>query len=353
MRLIELEKSETGVELVGTVFQGEGDPVFERGIVLTKGIKKLLLENGVCYIYVEEKNRSKDAVINDEDIESVKRGFFDILHKNKKAKTVSKETLIRFQKVLNELFRSTPADSGVMNILAEIQKRDEELCLHSINVTLYSMQLAKDLDYSIKDTELIGMGALLHDIGKMLIPRAILYNSEGLKDGEFQIIKTHSSLGFEVLKDNYFIPEEAAQTAYQHHERLDGSGYPRGLKNDDIHEFAKIIAVSDVYDAVTSDRVYQKAMLPHEGVEVLRKSIPQQLDSRLVETFPRSITIYPPGTSIILNHQQKAVVLKYNSENPGNPIVSVLSRKDGTQLEESLILDLSKSSNYKITSAYI
>ena len=116
---------------------------------------------------------------------------------------------------------------------------------------------------------MIGLGSMLHDIGKIAVSKEILLKPGKLTEEEFQVIKTHTTEGFEMLRNSYSVPLLVAHCAFQHHERLDGSGYPRGIKSKDIHDYAKVIAVADVFDAVTSNRVYRSAMLPHEGLEML------------------------------------------------------------------------------------
>src|SRR5690606_1819289 len=111
-------------------------------------------------------------------------------------------------------------------------------------------------DLSDKEVEALGVGALLHDIGKIFIPPSILNKPSHLTDEEFEIVKAHTEYGYDLLRKQHQFPMVVAHCAYQHHERIDGSGYPRGLKNYEIHKFGKIIGVADVFDAMTSNRVY-------------------------------------------------------------------------------------------------
>src|SRR5690606_17963818 len=133
----------------------------------------------------------------------------------------------------------------------------------------YSLAIGLKLGYSEAQLEGLGIGAILHDIGKVAIPLEILNKKGKLSEEEYTLVKEHTTNGFEILRKIEELPLLAAHCAYQHHERLDGSGYPRGLKGDDIHPYAKLLAVTDVFDALTTERSYRKAMLPHIALEVI------------------------------------------------------------------------------------
>lgn len=176
-------------------------------------------------------------------------------------------------KQLIELIRNLHShlknDTDLLNLLTDVCSYDQYIFTHSLNVTLYSLAIGMHLKLSTKNLETLGLGAILHDVGKMKVPAEILMKPGKLTEEEFEEIKKHSEEGFRILRNVQTIPLLVAHCAFQHHERLNGSGYPRGIKGNEIHEFGKIIAVADVFDAVTSNRVYRQAMLPHEGLEIL------------------------------------------------------------------------------------
>ena len=137
-------------------------------------------------------------------------------------------------------------------------------------------------------------------------------------------LKRHTTEGFEMLRNSYSVPLLVAHCAFQHHERLDGSGYPRGIQSKDIHDFAKVIAVADVFDAVTSNRVYRSAMLPHEGLEMLYAGVERQYDTNVVKAFHKAVAIYPVGITVELNDGRKGVVVKQNSSLSDRPVLRIL-----------------------------
>jgi HD-GYP domain-containing protein (c-di-GMP phosphodiesterase class II) len=142
----------------------------------------------------------------------------------------------------------------------------------------------------------LGVGALLHDIGKLKIPEEILKKPSQLTVEEFEEIKKHTTYGYEILKNFENISMESAFIALGHHERFDGSGYPLQLRGENIYQFARIVAVADVYDALTSDRVYRKKLKPHESVEYITSLGTDHFDKEIVDNFIKHIAVYQLGT---------------------------------------------------------
>lgn len=142
-----------------------------------------------------------------------------------------------------------------------------------------------------------------------------------------------------------------AHCAYQHHERLNGSGYPRGLIGNDIHTYGKIIAIADVYDAVTSNRVYRKAMLPHEGLEILYGGAISEFEKRFVEAFKRSVAVYPNGLTIELSDGRTGVVIRQNKHICDRPVVRIL-KEHNEIVNNPYEVDLSKNIQIMIHSCH-
>lgn len=153
---------------------------------------------------------------------------------------------------------------------------------HSIRTALLAMGIAKEL--GLKQTEIteVGVGALLHDIGKLFLPREILDKPCKLSELEFDVIKTHSEIGFQVLRNENWLPEACIEIVHNHHERLDGSGYPNHLFGDEIHRYERIVGVADVFDAMTSKRNYREALSYKLAFEEIKKESPQLLDRQIV-----------------------------------------------------------------------
>lgn len=194
---------------------------------------------------------------------------------------------------------------------------------HSLNVTVLATLLGSKLGLSRKELQLLGVGAMLHDVGKLEVPAEILLKPGKLTAEEFAVIKRHPQAGYERLDG--VVMEEVRRVARDHHERCNGSGYPRGLRREEISLAARCVAIADVYDAVTTDRCYRPRYLPHEGMELLMmESTLGNLDLDLVRVFLQAIASYPVGSRVKLSTGETALVIAQEPEVPMRPVVKVL-----------------------------
>ncbi len=173
--------------------------------------------------------------------------------------------------------------------LFKVLHHDYTTFTHSANVALYCAMLAKGLGFSVADITLITSGGLLHDLGKLEIPEAILCKPGRLDAEEFRIIQTHPTIGFRHLVHREDLTFGQMMMVYQHHERLDGKGYPVGVPDDEIHPWAKLCAVVDVFEAVTSNRSYRKPMPRRDAIELLRRDAGIAFDSEMVQCWATTI----------------------------------------------------------------
>ena len=172
-------------------------------------------------------------------------------------------------------------------VVAAADARDHETTGHSFRVALYAQTLARSLGLSVDQLKAIEWGALLHDVGKMAVPDSVLRKEGALDDNEWHIMQQHPTWGFDILAEVSFLQPAAIQIVYSHHERWDGKGYPSGLAGEQIPLAARIFAVVDTYDAITSDRPYRRARGHGAAVAELQRVAGQQLDPKMVEAFRR------------------------------------------------------------------
>lgn len=177
------------------------------------------------------------------------------------------------------------------------------------------------------DLQDIGLGAFLHDLGKIMIPISILNKNARLLPEEYDEIKKHPYYGYDMLKNEFMSNGTSGIIAYEHHERVDGSGYPNGLKSEDIHQFSKIVAVADVYDALVSDRPYRKAFQPHQVLEIF-ESQSGGFDSTCLQLFFRHVAAYPVGTIVGLNTGLIGVVVFNQVGFTTRPRVRIIGTKE-------------------------
>jgi len=216
------------------------------------------------------------------------------------------------------------------------------LYMHSLNVCVYSTLLGIAYGYNRDEQSTLGLGALLHDVGKTRIPMDVLLKPGNLSNAEFSEMKRHTEQGFKLLKDEPNIPLLAAHCAFQHHERMDGSGYPRGIRGNEIHEYAKWIGIVDSYDAMTSHRVYRNAMLPHQAVEILYSGSGTLYDTEMLKLFRDKVAIYPVGITVRLNSGHRGVVVDINAASVHRPVIRILTDEGGKDIQVPYDMDLSK-----------
>lgn len=344
MRLVSLDICHSGVKLGKPIYNENGKVLVSQGIELTDKLIENLKKYHVSTIYIEDELSEGIEIINSipdqlrvEAIHVITEGFKDILDLNTKKSNLqgmikSGRAVRSFQKIFNDLYSCLNQNQHALNLLATTKMHEHNVYTHSLNVSIYACQLAIENGLPLKNIEEIGLGALLHDIGKMNIPTSILNKPGKLSEDEYELIKTHCEAGFETLRKIHEIPVPVSHCALQHHERIDGLGYPRGLTDDYIHKYAKILSVADVFDAVTSPRVYRPAMLPHKGLELLYAGSGTQFEDKQVKLFANCIAIYPQGLTVKLNDNRTGIVSSYNFNSAGRPHIRIIRDEENQEV---------------------
>jgi len=215
-------------------------------------------------------------------------------------------------------------NASAMLLLSNVKNKDHYTSEHCLNVAIFSIVIGRQLGFSKEQLEEVGMCGLLHDVGKVLTPDEILKKPGRLTPEEFLVMKMHPTQGRDILMSNDGLLRSALHATHAHHERLDGTGYPRGLHEDQLSIYTKIVAVADSYDAITSHRVYSKAHHNAEAFKILQSESGNHYDARIVSKLIRSIGIFPPGTTVKLSNGEIAVVVKENPKQKLKPKVLVV-----------------------------
>ncbi len=244
--------------------------------------------------------------------EDIKKSFNKFIQKGKIGKQEIEERI-------NEILGIFKGKTNVFQIMQNVKHLDDVIYSHCHNVALISYMIGRWLKLDETDLEELALGGMLSDIGKTQLDGKLL-NKKGLPtDNEFAELKEHSALGYEMIKDYDFISERVKKAVLFHHERIDGSGYPLGLKGEEIPLFARIIAIADIYNALVSDRPYRDKKTPFGAIRVLETEYMDKLDTGILYLFLRRIASNYTGQRILLNNSQRGEIVfipKYNIHRP-------------------------------------
>ena len=227
--------------------------------------------------------------------------------------------------------------------LTHLKERDEYTATHCINVCILALSFGRELKLDEAALHQLGMGALLHDIGKMKVPDEILNKPGRLSKEEFAIIMAHPSDGHAMLCDDHEVDPVSLHIVMHHHERLDGGGYPDGLSEDNIPLLTRISSIVDVYDAITSDRCYHDGIAPAMALENLFKWSSGNFDVSLLERFIKCLGIYPIGSVVQLNSGEIGIIVATDEDRRLKPIVLLVLSANGKPYEPRRLVNLSSA----------
>jgi HD-GYP domain-containing protein (c-di-GMP phosphodiesterase class II) len=348
MRRISIDYAEPGMVVARNVFNSDGKVLLAAGMTLKQSYIKRIKNLGIQTIYIKDKNIGDleiPDVISEETrvatIKTVKSVFTEI----QSAKKVDIEPI---QAIVNNILDELLQNKNILIHLTDVRCYDDYTFGHSVNVCLLSLLTGMSLGYSHQQLHWLGIGALLHDLGKTLIDWDVINKTSKLTSEEYEEVKKHAEYGFDILRQIPGIPLLSAHVAYQHHEKYDGSGYPRRLAGKEIQEFARITAVADVYDALLADRPYRLGYSNHKALEILTSSIESSFDPAVMAAFVENIAVFPIGSIVQLSTGEIGVVVDVHRGQQAKPIIRLLFSSTGEKIETYREIDLGK-----LTSIYI
>lgn len=287
----------------------------------TSGLKRVALQ--------EERERAEKAYNHART--AINNALDDIKH----GKAVDAAAI---EDTADDLITSLNANENALACLSHIRTKDEYLLEHSINVGLLLGIFSKAKRLSAQDTRDLVSGGILHDIGKILVPDEVLNKPGKLEADEWEEMKRHVTYGEQILDITPGLSDLTRSICRLHHERLDGSGYPRGLPQEKITTAGRMAAICDVFDAITADRVYHDGMPPNDALKKLVEWSVFHLDKNLVYDFIRCLSVYPVGTLVELSNGRAGVIVEANRRSPTLPLVKVFySTRHHSQVSPELI----------------
>lgn len=318
-----------GMQVARSIYRSDGRVLLAAGTRLNKRYIKRLHELGIRSVYVRNDELGPLDPVPDivseqtrlESLQAVREGFNSLENKRRINMAAIRQTV---DNLIDELL----ANSEVLINCSDIRSYDDYTFHHSVNVCILALMTGITLGYHQLRLKELGVGALLHDVGKIRIDQEIICKPGPLTPEEFEQVKEHARQGFEILRTYEEVGLLSAHVAFQHHERWDGRGYPRGLGGRKIHEYARIVAVADVFDALSADRPYRRACPVHEVVNLIRSMSGTSFDPQYVEALLANVAIFPVGSLVVLSTGDIGLVVDVDRNAPTRPVVRHLADRN-------------------------
>lgn len=327
-RFVRIRSLEEGAKIDQTIKNQQGRILIARGTVLDDYLIDSLGKLQVAGVYIsegEEEPENEKEEVSKKAEEKIEKLMVADRSKVKLSESVKKRVAegvqflysgtdsADFEKatsgIATELMKAITDNDAIAVDISELKVSDEYTFKHSVDVATMSMIIAKKHGLSEKDIYEIGIAGLLHDIGKSKIPNEVLNKPGRLTDEEFSLMKQHTLLGYQILKNKKDISDRIKMAVLQHHEKINGKGYPQGLSTEKINLFAKIMSVADIYDALVTERPYKKPFSKRNAVEIIM-SLTGELDITAMKSFLGSVILYPTNSIVQLSNGEKAKVVE-------------------------------------------
>lgn len=345
------------VTLAYDIVSRNGLILIPKGSKVNKNEIDKLTEKGIYNIKIIDNSPSEFIPKTEQDYISEVKNSPNITNKEEytdfrkdydKNMYAAKDMLLEFGKgmeikideiyeITNDILGNLKRKSDVFTYMLYLKENESHTFAHSVNVSLLCNIFAKWVNMNEKETLVLTVAGLLHDIGKIHVDRSILNKKDKLTDNEYVAIKSHTYRGYEIVKDMN-LPDDVKKSVLMHHEKLDGSGYPLGLKGSEINDIARIVSICDIYEAMTAERCYHPKICPFEVIRDFEENKFGSLDTKYLLIFLKNIAYTYVGAQVILNDDRLAEVIFINSNSFSRPIV-----KCGSEF-----IDLSKSKNVSI-----
>lgn len=354
MRLVPIECIRVNSLLGKNIYNSDGQVLLKAGVVLTESMLKRVKSLNFFSLYIIDEYSSSEIEdiikpeLRQKSISIIKETFCEIeriasVHKFEKRamNDYTKQEQKYFNSINNiaeELLDNVLSNKNVLLSLVDIKSMDNYTYAHCVNVAVISLILGISLNLSKRNLTHLCIGALIHDIGKSFIPSDILQKPGKLTAEEFEVIKQHSKYGYDFLGNSFNLSSHSKLIVLQHHERFDGFGYPNKISGTDISYLSRIVSIADVYDALTSDRPYKRAMCPSDALEYLMSNAGTAFDYDMISVFCKIIVPFPEGTIVSLSNGDIGIVEKTIPNFPLRPIIKIVKSDSSIEVGSKLNL---------------
>lgn len=342
MRYVPIQSVKKNSILAKKVYGEDGQVLLQKGVKLTQKYIDRLMARKINGVYIDcefSKNIEVVNVISDQlrnkAVQDVKQLFTFAEKDFTSSDSIRNENMKSIYGVVEDIVDQILNSEHTLFNLVDLKLFDDYTFYHSVNTAVVSVTIGAAMKMNRKRLFKLGLSGILHDIGKTFIPEETLNKNGKLNAEEWEQMKEHPYLGYRHLKDNYpSIPPTSLAGILHHHERWNGEGYPNGKIGEEIFEFGRIIAVADVYDALTSDRPYRKALYPHDAIEYIMGSADEYFDLAVVKKFTENIAPYPLGTIVKLSNKKTGIVIENNVGFGLRPVVKIIKDEEENVIQE-------------------
>ncbi len=361
MRLIPIEYAKRNMVLGKTIYDTDGRVLLRSGVVLSNPTIDKIKELNILTIYIVDKYSDEtieDIIkpeIRQKTVITIKEAFSNIGRLKSNSKSLdgghTKQEEGYFNNIgdmVDSLVENVLDNRDVLLSLVDIRSINNYIYAHCVNVAVISMVLGIALKLPKKKLVALCTGALIHDIGKSFVPNNILTKTTDLTLGEQVVLKQHSRIGYKYLSDVYNLSATSKLIVLQHHERVDGTGYPDGLEADKILDLSKIVAIADAYDIMSTGTYNKRAMFPSDVLEFLMSNAGKMFDYEMVNIFCRIVIPFAKGTIVNLSNGDIAIVEETVPNYPLRPIVRVIESPRVSRIGD--VVNLIKELSIVITS---
>lgn len=342
---INVQDAKVGMQLSRAVYYEPLSLLLQKDTILTTNMLSHLEEHNIEKIYIHKPDMSNylEMIRESEDfkrfneahqhsVEMVKNSFNGILVDNARIDEME------LMNNVNELLSASRNNIQVLDMLHCIRNHDDSTYVHCVNVSLICHVMGEWLNFSKEDIQTLTLCGLLHDLGKLKMPKEILSKPDKLTDDEYTIMKTHPYIGYRIVESEEMDPH-IRYSILQHHEKCDGSGYPLGLKSDRIDQFAKIVTIADIYDAMTSNRVYRQGLCPFDVIRLFEEDGFQKYDPHYLLIFLQRIVETYINKYVKLSNNERAQIIMINKHALAKPVVRIKDEYIDLSREKDLFIE--------------